>query len=219
MRLSHSCKARARDCFILLALGSACAGSPAAAQQPSQEQVSAIRQNCRSDFIAHCSSVQPGGKEAFECLERNMAQLSAACRGAVSAAMPKSAPAAASAPAPAKPEAPATASAPPHQAVPHSSPPPASTPHAPAQHPAPRPSTAATAPAAPPPPPEIALAPMPPLPLRVELLLLRICAADKNAHCSVVTPGGGRIIACLADNEPALQPQCKEAMLEAKKYD
>src|SRR6516225_8183444 len=53
---------------------------PAAAQQPTQAQRDAIRASCRSDFIAHCSGVEPGGKEALECLMRNDAKLSAACK-------------------------------------------------------------------------------------------------------------------------------------------
>jgi len=71
----------------------------ASAQQPSQAQRDAIRAACRSDFIANCSGVQPGGKEAFECLIRNDAKLTAPCRTAVNAAAPKPAAPAAAAPA------------------------------------------------------------------------------------------------------------------------
>jgi hypothetical protein len=63
-----------------------------AAQQPSREQVEAIRESCRSDFISHCAGVQPGGREALECLQRNAAQLSPACSSAVGAAAPTPAP-------------------------------------------------------------------------------------------------------------------------------
>jgi hypothetical protein len=63
---------------------------PAAAQQPSPEQIGSIRQACRSDFVSHCSSVQPGGPEALQCLQRNAAQLSAACSSAIAAAVPGS---------------------------------------------------------------------------------------------------------------------------------
>src|ERR1700683_1322406 len=74
------------------------------AQQPTQAQRDAIRVACRSDFMANCSGVQPGGKEAFECLLQNDAKLSPSCQAAVSAAAPKPAePAAAAAPAPAAP--------------------------------------------------------------------------------------------------------------------
>jgi hypothetical protein len=74
------------------------------AQQPTEAQRDAIRAACRSDFMANCSGVQPGGKEAFECLLQNDAKLSLSCRAAVNAAAPKAAePAAPAAPAPAAP--------------------------------------------------------------------------------------------------------------------
>jgi hypothetical protein len=56
----------------------------AAAQQPTQAQRDAIRASCRSDFISNCAGVQPGGKDAFECLLRNESKLSSACQEAVS---------------------------------------------------------------------------------------------------------------------------------------
>jgi hypothetical protein len=74
----------------------------ASAQQPTQAERDAIRAACRSDFLANCSGVRPGGKEAFECLVRNDAKLSASCQAAVNAAAPKRAEAA-------TPAAPATA--------------------------------------------------------------------------------------------------------------
>jgi hypothetical protein len=46
----------------------ALAFDPIAAQEPTEAERDAIRSACRSDFMAHCSSVQPGGKEALECL-------------------------------------------------------------------------------------------------------------------------------------------------------
>jgi hypothetical protein len=67
-------------------------------------QRDAVRASCRSDFMANCASVQPGGKEALECLLRNDSKLSAPCRSAVNAiATPvanpaETAPAAAAAP-------------------------------------------------------------------------------------------------------------------------
>jgi hypothetical protein len=68
---------------LLLLLG---AVSPAAlAQQPSQEQIAAIKQSCRSDYIEHCSSVPTGGAASLNCLKQNEAQLGQACRQAVAA--------------------------------------------------------------------------------------------------------------------------------------
>ena len=79
---------------------------PLAAQQPTEAQRNAIRASCRSDFIANCSGVTPGGKEAFECLLRNESRLSGSCKTAVNAVAEKPA-APAAAPAPAAAEAPA----------------------------------------------------------------------------------------------------------------
>ncbi|MFD1728822.1 cysteine rich repeat-containing protein [Rhizobium viscosum] len=64
----------------------------AMAQAPTDEQKSAVRSACRSDFIAQCSGVQPGGMEALNCLQQHDSTLSPACRKAVSAitAKPKS---------------------------------------------------------------------------------------------------------------------------------
>ncbi len=86
-RLPRRIGAREIAALVILALPVAMA-KPAAAQ-PSPEQIDAIRQACRSDFITHCTGVQPGGREALQCLERNAAQLSADCGSAVGAAMPK----------------------------------------------------------------------------------------------------------------------------------
>src|ERR1700744_4085248 len=57
----------------------------ALAQAPSEAQRAAIKSNCRSDYIAHCSSIPPGGAASLECLQKNMGSLSASCAGAVRA--------------------------------------------------------------------------------------------------------------------------------------
>ncbi|PDT30706.1 hypothetical protein CO671_31475 [Rhizobium sp. M10] len=57
----------------------------ASAQAPTEEQREAIRAECRSDFIAKCSGVTPGGIEALTCLQQHSAALSEGCRKAVSA--------------------------------------------------------------------------------------------------------------------------------------
>jgi hypothetical protein len=78
----------------------------ALAQQPTQAQRDAIRSSCRSDFIANCAGVEPGGKAALECLLSNQSKLSNACQEAVNAVAAKPAeppaaePAAASEPPP-----------------------------------------------------------------------------------------------------------------------
>ncbi|WP_299809058.1 hypothetical protein [Tardiphaga sp.] len=66
--------------IILLAIT-----SPAFAQAPSQAQRDAIKTQCRSDYIAHCSSVPPGGEASLQCLQKNMSGLSSGCAGAVRA--------------------------------------------------------------------------------------------------------------------------------------
>jgi hypothetical protein len=63
-------------------------GPGARAQQPSQDQIAAIRASCRADFMANCAGVTPGGKDALECLKRNLAKLSRSCKTAVSAITP-----------------------------------------------------------------------------------------------------------------------------------
>ena len=95
------------------------------AQGGSEAQKDALRSSCRSDFMANCSGVQPGGAEAVQCLESHMAKLSAPCQSAVKAVMPKSAPAAPAAtkqpasppPAAATPPAPAPSAPAPSQAT------------------------------------------------------------------------------------------------------
>src|SRR5436305_15173114 len=59
--------------------------APVLAQAPTDAQRAAIRSACRSDYIAHCASVPPGGLEALQCLQKNMSSLSGACKTAVNA--------------------------------------------------------------------------------------------------------------------------------------
>lgn len=78
--------------------------------QISSETQSAMRANCRSDFMSLCSGVSPGGKDALTCLQTNVSKLSSACEGVVRSTLPPPAKPAQSAPAPAKPaQAPAPA--------------------------------------------------------------------------------------------------------------
>ena len=87
--------------------------APAFAQAPTQAQRDAIKSQCRNDYIAHCSSVPPGGEASLQCLQKNMSSLSSSCQSAVRAV---EAPAAATAKpaeaAPAKPAAAPAAAAP-----------------------------------------------------------------------------------------------------------
>lgn len=72
------------------------AAAPALAQAPTEAQRDAIKSQCRSDYMAHCSSVPTGGEASLQCLQKNMASLSSGCQGAVRAV---EAPAAATKPA------------------------------------------------------------------------------------------------------------------------
>jgi hypothetical protein len=85
----------------------------AAAQQPSPDQIAAIKSSGRSDFMSKCWGVPRGGSEAFQCLKKNLASLSAPCQQAVQAAIAAATPKAPSAPAAeAKPAAPSAEPAP-----------------------------------------------------------------------------------------------------------
>jgi hypothetical protein len=175
---------------ILALLGVSALCSDASAQQPSQAQISAVRSACRSDYMAHCSSVPPGGKASLACLQKNMASLSPGCNSAVSAIGGGQG---AAAP-PTQPVAEPVESAPAGSAPPASAPPPT-------------PVTAA--PAAP--------HEYPPLSPRQELAILRwSCRSDYRALCGDVPPGGGRIVACLRENGPSLSPRCRGALMGAR---
>ena len=99
---------------VLVALG--CGGALA---RVSQAQIGAVKANCRSDYMAHCMSVRPGGKEALQCLQSHLESLSGACKSAVAATMPQPAPPPAAAAPPPK-----ASKAPPPPPPPHMAPPP-----------------------------------------------------------------------------------------------
>jgi hypothetical protein len=173
----------------------------AQAQQPTPAQTSAIRGSCRSDFMANCSGVQPGGRDALQCLERNVARLSPACKTAVSAVMP----------APAKPAA-APPPAHPAQATPAPSmapvpaEPSAAAPSEPMERPA---APRATAPKA-----QRVVKPAPAhQPSSAQIAVIRqSCRSDFMAHCPGVTPGGKDALLCLQRNARHLSRGCKAAV-------
>ena len=161
---------------LLLALSS----EQVSAQQPTQAERDAIRAACRSDFMANCSGVQPGGKEAFECLLRNDAKLSPSCQAAVNAAAPKpSEPAAATAPA-----APATA--------------------APAES-----ETAPSAAKVERAPPGIQVAPAEAPNEELKTVQQACTLNDFVAHCSWIAPNNPEILQCLKANAADLSPNCQ----------
>src|SRR5215469_8652888 len=164
----------------------------ALAQAPTDAQRAAIKSQCRSDYMAHCSSVPPGGAASLQCLQQNMASLSSACASAVKAvsapsetkaepaATPKeetkSEPAAAPAAAePAKTEAePATKSS----------------------------AKAASAPAGKPSSAQISA-------------IKSNCRSDYPKVCAGVPTGGAPALQCLEKNEAKLSASCKKAVMAA----
>lgn len=212
----------------------------AQAQSVTPAQQDAIRSNCRSDFLANCSGVPRGGREAFMCLEQNKAKLSGGCKSAVDAvaaasapkpaaappveAKPQPAPALAATPAPAaaapaateKPAPVATAPAAPSTAKPAAKPvqaPKAAA--APVRPVAPPPAAASTVPAAVSPTAAAPDAAKRQPTLGEAVMIRRFCANDYRVLCKSTQIGGGRAIKCLADNGPALSPGCKAAMAKA----
>jgi hypothetical protein len=190
--------------WLLLVLASGLAQ----AQQPSATQSSAIRSNCRSDFMANCSGVTPGGKDALDCLKQNLAKLSAPCQTAVSATMPAPPAAAPAAAAPTPAAASQTPPAAPSKVV--------------------KPATAAkpaTAPAAklnpsppPPPPPAVAAPAVAPLHVRPLMMperriaIMAICHADVERLCSGIPRIGSGVFDCLAAQASSLTPNCYDAL-------
>ena len=236
MKALKSTPMRAAVCVVLLIAGLFGGAGFAVAQEPTPDQQSAIRSNCRSDFMANCSGVPRGGKEALQCLKDNVAKLSSGCQQVVKAVMPAPAPkppapsvtatpAAPAAPppaaAPAAPAAPATSTA--TQAAAKPAAPVASTPQAAAAK------FASVKPAAPAPPPAKsaakppASAPVPAAappavivvaPRQVFVLVRTKCRAEYRAYCSDVDIGDGRVVACLQSNAASLSPTCQSGLAE-----
>ena len=160
---------------------------PAFAQAPTDAQRAAIRSECRSDYEAHCASIPPGGAASLECLQKNMASLSAGCAGAVravgspgeSSAEPKPAPAAATA-------APAEPAAKPAGAEPAAAPP----------------AKAASTPASKPSSEQIAA-------------VRSACRSDYPKVCAGVPTGAAPALQCLEKNEARLSANCRKAVVAA----
>ncbi|MCX5513264.1 hypothetical protein [Kaistia algarum] len=95
---------------------------PAAQAAPTSAQQQAIRSACQGDFRANCAGVSPGGAEALQCLQKNVASLSPACQSAVNAVGAASA--GATPPPPKKGAAPAAKAVPPPPPAAQMAPPP-----------------------------------------------------------------------------------------------
>ncbi|MET4274149.1 MULTISPECIES: cysteine rich repeat-containing protein [unclassified Bradyrhizobium] len=181
--------ASARGALLAAALFATAAG--AFAQAPTEAQKSAIRSACRSDFMAHCASVKPGGVEAYQCLQKNMSGLSSGCQTAVRAVEPAAAP---------KTEAAPKIEATPKEAAPKQA--------APKAESAPAAPKAETAPAAKP-----AAAKQP---SSAQIAAVKsACRADYPKVCASVPPGGAPALECLEKNKAKVSPTCEKAVSAA----
>ena len=204
------------SCFIAATL------APTAAQHPTPAQRDAVRAACRSDFMTNCASVQPGGKEALECLVRNEPKLSPSCRSAVNAIATPASGVAAPASTAATPPKPSDASAPaqPAAAAPPATKTPATAPRRkstagtrPTTTPAATSAAASGSASAPTAAPAVApLGPIRPMLPRRALMILAQCRPEQQRLCAGVPPGGGKILSCLAANAQQLSPTCYEAL-------
>lgn len=173
-------------------LGSVLFATATGAMAQTEAQKSAIRSACRSDFMAHCASVTPGGVEAYQCLQKNMSSLSSGCQTAVRAVEPAAAPKTEAAPAAAKTEAAPKAEA---------------TPGAPKAE-----STPAAKPAAGPAPKAAAAK----QPSSAQVAAIKsACRADYPKVCASVPPGGAAALECLEKNRAKVSPACEAAVSAA----
>ncbi|MEO8319637.1 MAG: hypothetical protein ABI561_15050 [Bradyrhizobium sp.] len=173
--------------------------SPTFSQTPTQAQRDAIKSQCRSDYMAHCSSVPPGGEASLQCLQKNMASLAPGCQGAVKAVEAPAAPKAESAPAAPKAEsAPATPKAEPAPAAPKAESAPAASTAKPAAE------TAA---------PKAAAAKQP---TSAQVSAIRsACRSDYPKVCAGVPTGGAPALQCLETNKAKLSAGCEKAVAAA----
>jgi hypothetical protein len=189
-----------------IAAGAIAISASALAQAPTDAQREAIRSACRSDYIAHCSSVPPGGAESLQCLQKNMSSLSAACKTAVNAVQPPAA-------APTRTDVPAAApkAETPAAAEPAKSPETAA-PAAPAPIPAPAaPAATTAAPKAVPATPKAATAAKKPSDAQIAAIR-SACRSDYPKVCAGVPTGGAPALQCLQKNKANVASPCQQAL-------
>ena len=163
------------------------------AQAPTEAQREAIKSECRSDYMAHCSSIPPGGEASLQCLQKNMSSLAPGCQSAVRAVEPAAAPKAESAPAAPKTEA-APAAAPIK---------PAAETKETVKEPSKQPATAAASTAA-------------KQPSNAQISAIRTaCRSDYPKVCAGVPTGGAPALQCLEKNNAKLSPACGKAVAAA----
>ncbi|MCA6108883.1 hypothetical protein [Bradyrhizobium cenepequi] len=179
-----------RACGRVLPFSVVLFATAALAQAPSEAQRAAIKSQCRNDYMAHCSSIPPGGEASLQCLQKNMSSLSAGCAGAVRAAEAPAAPKAETTP---KPE------AAPAAAKTEAAPPPAKTEAPPAA------TTAAK--------PKAAGSQANPQPSEAQVSAIRsACRSDYQKFCPGVSTSGAPALKCLDKNKARLSPACGEAV-------
>jgi hypothetical protein len=177
---------RAAALWMLTASAMFVVAMPAFAQAPTEAQREAIKSECRSDYMAHCSSIPPGGEASLQCLQKNMSSLSGACQTAVRAVEAPTAPKAESAPAAPKAE---------------------TTPAAPKAESAPAAETAKPAAA-----PKAAGTTVK-QPSSAQVSAVRTaCRSDYPKVCAGVPTGGAPALQCLEKNKSKVSAACQQAV-------
>src|SRR5579883_1517850 len=172
----------------------------AMAQAPTDAQRAAIKSQCRSDYMAHCSSIAPGGAASLQCLQKNMASLAPGCQAAVQAVTGSSE--AKSEPASAPKSEPAANTGKPDTAAA----PAAETKTETKAEPAPA-TTAAPVAAAPPKSTGMKK------PSSAQLAAIRsACRSDYPKVCGGVPTGGAQALQCLDKNKAGVSPACQNAV-------
>jgi outer membrane biosynthesis protein TonB len=166
--------------------------------QPTEAQKEAVKSACRSDYMAHCSSVTPGGEAALQCLAKNMSSLSTSCQSAV-----KSVEAAAE---PAKTE--------PAKSEPAKTEPAKSEPAKTEAAPAAAPKTETAKPAAESKPAAATTTAKKPTDAQVAAIR-SACRGDYPKVCAGVPTGGAPALECLEKNKAKVSAGCGKALAAA----
>src|SRR5580693_6039948 len=189
---------RAATIWASMAVATFMVASPAFSQAPTDAQRAAIKSQCRSDYIAHCSNVPPGGMASLQCLQKNMASLSPSCQTAVRAVGAPS-------------ETKAEPAAEPKETAKETSKeaPKEETKAEPA--PAAAPAKSAAEPAAAPPKASASSATRRPSSARVAAIR-RACRSDYQRVCAGVPTGGAPALQCLEENKSKVSARCQQAV-------
>ncbi len=195
---------RAAMIWASLAAATFMSASPAFSQAPSDAQRAAIKSQCRSDYMAHCSSVPPGGMASLQCLQKNMAGLSSGCQTAVRAV---EAPSETKAEPAAEPKETVKETA--KETVKETAAPEEETKSEPAAAAAPVKSAAEPVAAA----PKAAASSTAKKPSSAQVAAIRsACRADYPKVCAGVPTGGAPALQCLAKNKSKVSAGCQQAV-------